>query len=63
MPSSSLPFPPLVFCAFNSGVHTLMYAYYFTASLKLPFPKTLKRNLTTLQILQIFSGASTSGRI
>lgn len=40
-----------------------MYAYYFTASLKLPFPKTLKRNLTTLQILQIFSGASTSGRI
>lgn len=48
--------PVWVFLVFNSGVHTLMYAYYFTAALKLPFPKTLKRNLTTLQILQIASG-------
>ncbi|PWN36769.1 uncharacterized protein FA14DRAFT_166349 [Meira miltonrushii] len=45
-----------VFVVFNSGVHTFMYAYYFCAALKLPFPKTLKRNLTTLQILQIASG-------
>lgn len=48
--------PVWVFVVFNSGVHTFMYAYYFCAALKLPFPKTLKRNLTTLQILQIASG-------
>jgi hypothetical protein len=48
-----------VFVVFNSGVHTLMYAYYFSAALKLPFPRALKRNLTTLQILQIASGTLT----
>ncbi|UZJ54945.1 hypothetical protein CBS101457_004265 [Exobasidium rhododendri] len=48
--------PVWVFCVFNSGVHTLMYAYYFCSALRLPFPKTLKRNLTTLQIIQIASG-------
>lgn len=45
-----------VFVAFNSGVHTAMYTYYFCAAMKWPFPKALKRNLTTLQILQISSG-------
>lgn len=45
-----------VFVAFNSGVHTAMYSYYFCSAMKLPFPKTLKRNLTTLQIAQITSG-------
>ncbi|CAO1618097.1 unnamed protein product [Parajaminaea phylloscopi] len=45
-----------VFVAFNSGVHTAMYSYYFCSAMKLPFPKTLKRNLTTLQIAQISSG-------
>lgn len=45
-----------VFVAFNSGVHTAMYSYYFCSAMKWPFPKTLKRNLTTLQILQISSG-------
>ena len=45
-----------VFVTFNSGVHTAMYAYYFCSAMKLPFPKALKRNLTTLQITQISSG-------
>lgn len=45
-----------VFVAFNSGVHTAMYSYYFCSAMKWPFPKTLKRNLTTLQIAQISSG-------
>jgi hypothetical protein len=48
--------PVWVFCVFNAGVHTFMYAYYFCSALRLPFPKRLKRNLTTLQILQIASG-------
>lgn len=45
-----------VFVAFNSGVHTAMYSYYFCSAMKLPFPKALKKNLTTLQIAQISSG-------
>lgn len=45
-----------VFVTFNSGVHTAMYSYYFSSAMKLPFPSTLKRNLTTLQIAQITSG-------
>ena len=47
-----------VFVTFNSGVHTAMYLYYVCAALHLPFPRALKRNLTTLQILQIASGTS-----
>ncbi|EPQ27846.1 uncharacterized protein PFL1_04590 [Pseudozyma flocculosa PF-1] len=48
--------PVWVFCVFNSFVHTLMYTYYFCSAMHWPFPKTLKRNLTTLQIAQIASG-------
>jgi uncharacterized membrane protein len=48
--------PVWVFVTFNSGVHTAMYTYYLCAAMKWPFPRQLKRNLTTLQILQITSG-------
>ncbi|KAN0064345.1 hypothetical protein ACQY0O_002540 [Thecaphora frezii] len=48
--------PVWVFCVFNSFVHTLMYSYYFCSAMHWPFPQTLKRNLTTLQIAQIASG-------
>lgn len=53
--------PVWVFCVFNSFVHTLMYAYYFCSAVKIPFPRALKRNLTTLQVsahLTITSGAT-----
>ncbi|KAE8213567.1 hypothetical protein CF327_g2935 [Tilletia walkeri] len=45
-----------VFTAWNSGVHTLMYMYYVFAAMRWPFPRALKRSLTTLQMLQIASG-------
>ncbi|PWY96910.1 hypothetical protein BCV70DRAFT_102224 [Testicularia cyperi] len=48
--------PVWVFCVFNSFVHTLMYSYYFCAAMRWPFPRAVKRNLTTLQIAQIASG-------
>ncbi|PWN88930.1 hypothetical protein FA10DRAFT_302328 [Acaromyces ingoldii] len=48
--------PVWVFCVFNSAVHTAMYAYYLCSAMRWPFPKALKRNLTTLQIAQIASG-------
>ena len=33
-----------------------MYTYYFCAAMRWPFPRAIKRNLTTLQIAQIASG-------
>ncbi|SOV03721.1 related to ELO1 - Elongase I [Ustilago sp. UG-2017a] len=45
-----------VFCLFNSFVHTCMYTYYFCAAMRWPFPRAVKRNLTTMQIAQIASG-------
>ncbi|CEH16733.1 Long chain fatty acid elongase [Ceraceosorus bombacis] len=48
--------PVWVFCVFNSFVHTFMYSYYFCSAMRWPFPRALKRNLTTMQILQIASG-------
>ncbi|KAK0550982.1 hypothetical protein OC846_003459 [Tilletia horrida] len=45
-----------VFTAWNSGVHTLMYMYYVFTAMRWPFPRALKRSLTTLQMLQIASG-------
>ncbi|KDN37252.1 hypothetical protein K437DRAFT_259847 [Tilletiaria anomala UBC 951] len=45
-----------VFTTWNSFVHTLMYTYYLFTALHLPFPRTLKRSLTSLQIAQIASG-------
>ncbi len=40
----------------NSFVHTWMYTYYFCAAMRWPFPRAVKRNLTTMQIAQIASG-------
>ncbi|GAC94388.1 likely fatty acid elongase [Pseudozyma hubeiensis SY62] len=48
--------PVWVFCVFNSFVHTWMYTYYFCAAMRWPFPRAVKRNLTTMQIAQIASG-------
>lgn len=48
--------PVWVFCVFNSFVHTWMYTYYFFAAMRWPFPRAVKRNLTTMQIAQIASG-------
>lgn len=48
--------PVWVFCVFNSFVHTCMYTYYFCAAMRWPFPRAVKRNLTTMQIAQIASG-------
>ncbi|SNX85371.1 related to ELO1 - Elongase I [Melanopsichium pennsylvanicum] len=48
--------PVWVFCVFNSFVHTFMYTYYLFSALRLPFPRVLKRNLTTMQIAQIALG-------
>ncbi len=33
-----------------------MYTYYFCAAMRWPFPRAVKRNLTTMQIAQIASG-------
>lgn len=33
-----------------------MYTYYFFAAMRWPFPRAVKRNLTTMQIAQIASG-------
>lgn len=49
-------FACVVFCVFNSLVHTCMYTYYFCAAMRWPFPRAVKRNLTTMQIAQIASG-------
>lgn len=53
---SYIAWPPTVFCVFNSFVHTWMYTYYFFAAMRWPFPRAVKRNLTTMQIAQIASG-------
>lgn len=37
-----------------------MYVYYVFSALKLPFPRTLKKSLTTLQISQFVVGGSSA---
>jgi len=48
--------PILYFCVANSFVHTIMYAYYSATTLRLPFPRILKKFITSLQICQFFAG-------
>lgn len=48
--------PVFVFCVWNSFTHSWMFLYYFFTAMHWPFPRALKRSLTTLQIAQIASG-------
>ena len=52
--------PIFLFVLFNSFIHTIMYMYYTTTTLKLPFPRTLKKSLTSLQIMQFLVGGSSA---
>jgi hypothetical protein len=50
--------PIWAFTVFNSFIHSIMYAYYFSSTIKLPFPNKLKQSLTTLQISQFILGSA-----
>ncbi|KUJ08842.1 uncharacterized protein LY89DRAFT_741678 [Mollisia scopiformis] len=51
--------PPIwAWVAYNSGIHTMMYTYYTLTALSVPIPQTLKKSLTTMQIIQFLVGAS-----
>ena len=50
--------PIWLFVVFNSFIHSIMYVYYTFSTLKLPFPRPLKKSLTTLQITQFLVGGS-----
>lgn len=50
--------PIWLFVVFNSFIHSIMYVYYTFSTLKLPFPRPLKKSLTTLQISQFLIGGS-----
>lgn len=40
----------------NSGVHTVMYFYYFLTGVGVPLPRWIKQNVTTIQIVQFVVG-------
>ncbi|TAQ83627.1 hypothetical protein B7494_g8048 [Chlorociboria aeruginascens] len=49
--------PPIwMFVFVNSGIHTLMYTYYTLTAFTVPIPQSLKRSLTTMQIMQFLVG-------
>ena len=51
--------PPIwMFVLVNSGIHAIMYTFYFCTSLGIQIDKRLKRILTTMQITQFVIGAS-----
>ncbi|RFU31027.1 hypothetical protein B7463_g5316, partial [Scytalidium lignicola] len=50
--------PIWVFCFVNSAIHALMYTYYTLTAFSVYIPQSLKRSLTTMQILQFVVGAS-----
>ncbi|KAL9011862.1 MAG: hypothetical protein Q9173_003338 [Seirophora scorigena] len=51
--------PPIwMFVIVNSGIHTLMYAYYTLTHLGIQVSRNLKSMLTTLQIVQFVFGAT-----
>ncbi|RDW84602.1 elongation of fatty acids protein [Coleophoma cylindrospora] len=51
--------PPIwMFVFVNSGIHALMYTYYTLTAFAVPIPTSLKRSLTTMQIIQFLVGAS-----
>ncbi|KAF4635329.1 hypothetical protein G7Y89_g2771 [Cudoniella acicularis] len=51
--------PPIwMFVFVNSAIHALMYTYYTLTAFSVPIPQSLKRSLTTMQIIQFLFGAS-----
>lgn len=51
--------PPIwMFVFINSFIHSLMYVYFALASVGVRVPQSLKRTLTTMQIMQFVFGAS-----
>jgi len=48
-----------IFAAFNSCIHTIMYAYFAATAMKIKFPVT-KSTITSLQIAQFFLGSTLS---
>ncbi|BFZ53070.1 hypothetical protein PYCC9005_000093 [Savitreella phatthalungensis] len=50
--------PIWLFVVFNSFIHSIMYVYYTCSTVRLPFPRVLKKSLTTLQITQFLVGGS-----
>lgn len=51
--------PPIwMFVLVNSGIHALMYTYYTLTAFSVPVPQSLKKSLTTMQIIQFLVGAS-----
>ncbi|TVY56349.1 putative elongation of fatty acids protein [Lachnellula cervina] len=51
--------PPIwMFVFVNSAIHTLMYTYYTLTAFSVPIPNTLKRSLTTMQIIQFLVGVA-----
>ncbi|KAF2726336.1 hypothetical protein K431DRAFT_214132 [Polychaeton citri CBS 116435] len=51
--------PPIwLFVFINSGIHTMMYTYFTLSALRIRVSQTVKRTLTTLQIVQFLVGAS-----
>lgn len=50
--------PIWMFVFVNSGIHALMYTYYTLTAFSVPIPNTLKRSLTTMQIIQFLVGAT-----
>lgn len=50
--------PIWMFVFVNSGIHALMYTYYTLTAFSVPIPRSLKRSLTTMQIIQFLVGAS-----
>ncbi|KAM0787310.1 hypothetical protein ACM66B_007084 [Microbotryomycetes sp. NB124-2] len=50
--------PVWVFVVFNSGIHAIMYSYYTCTTMKLPFPRFLKKSITRMQITQFLVGGS-----
>lgn len=48
--------PIWLFVLINSFIHALMYTYYALVAVGVPVPRALKRTLTTMQIVQLFTG-------
>ncbi|KAK4053987.1 hypothetical protein OIO90_003632 [Microbotryomycetes sp. JL221] len=50
--------PVWIFVCFNSLIHAIMYSYYSCTTVRLPFPRFLKKSITRLQITQFIVGGS-----
>lgn len=49
--------PIWIFTQVNSGIHAMMYTYYTLSALNFRVPTSIKRSLTTMQILQFVFGS------